>query len=127
MHDPNEEPRRNATHRTAVFILIAMFVGIAFLGWQVFRTRRVSLTAVTKPAELRLTASRKLPSTMWVRVSGWIDGQAVVEACGRPPATIGPGNVQWKVSGDYYEPEGVLKYTPSSVKLGRLEVEYRID
>lgn len=127
MHDPNEDPKKPASHRTAAFILIAVFVGIAFLGWQVFRTSRMSITAVTKPADYVLTASRKPPTSFWIRISGWIDGQAVVEIPTRPPLTLGPGNVREKISGDWYAPECVLKYTPKSTTMGRLEIEYRIE
>jgi len=125
--NPAEEPKKHASHRTAVFILVAMFVGTAYFGWQVYRTSRLSIVAVSKPAEFRLKASREKPSTFWIRISGWMDGEAQVEIAGRAPAMIGAGNVQWRLSGEWTESECVLKYTPISAKLGRLEVEYRID
>ncbi|MBV8879180.1 MAG: hypothetical protein JO332_04360 [Planctomycetaceae bacterium] len=127
MIDPSEEPRKPSSHRTAVFILLAMFVTIAYFGWQVYRTSRLTIVAVTRSGEYRLTASREHPTSCWVRVSGWIDGQAVVEVAGRPAATLGPGNVQWKSAGDTDGRECVLKYAPKSVTLGRLDVEYRIE
>ena len=127
MVNPAEDPKKPASHRTAVFILVAMFVGTAYFGWQVYRTSRLSIVAVSKPAEFRLKASREHPTAFWIRISGWIDGQGQVEIAGRPPELLDAGNVQWRLKGDWTEPECVLKYTPKGATMGRLEVEYRID
>lgn len=127
MEDPHDEPKRPTSHRTAVFILIAMFIGTGFLGWQVLRTSKLAITAVTKPGEYRLPGSVPKPTHLRVHITGYLDGQATVEIPGQPPRTLGPETVNEKWSLDWTTPDCLLKYTPKTVTLGRLEVEYRID
>lgn len=127
MHDPSDAPKTPASHRTAAFILIAMAVTLAYFGWQVYRTSRLSITSVSKPGDYLLTSPRQAPSSLWLHVSGWLDGQAAIEIAGRGPAPLGPGNVEWKIRCDWSQRDCVLKYTPGSATTGRLEVEYRID
>jgi hypothetical protein len=40
---------------------------------------------------------------------------------------VGPGPVEWRAGGDYYDPECVLRYTPRNATVGQLTVEYRFD
>lgn len=127
MIDPSEEPRTPARRRTAAFVIVAMAVTLAWFGWQVYRTSRLSIIAVSKPGEYRLTSSGKGVDSLWIHISGWIDGQAVVEIPNGPSQTLGPGNVEWRISRKWYLPDCVLKYTPKSATTGRLEVEYRFD
>lgn len=127
MIDPSEAPRTPARRRTAAFVIVAMIVTLAWFGWQVYRTSRLSIVAVGKPGDYRLTASRKDVSTLWLHVNGWIDGRATLEIPGRAPQSLGPGNVEWKIGCDWFQADCVLKYSPSSATTGRLEVEYRFD
>jgi hypothetical protein len=125
--DPSEEPRTPARRRTAAFVIVAMAVTLAWFGWQVYRTSRLSIIAVSKPGDYRLTSPRKDVSKLWVHVNGWIDGQATLEIPGRAPQPVGPGNVEWKIGCDWSQADCILKYAPSSATTGRLEVEYRFD
>jgi hypothetical protein len=125
--DPSEEPRTPARRRTAAFVIVAMAVTLAWFGWQVYRTSRLSIIAVSKPGEYRLTSARKDVKLLWIHVSGWIDGSASVEIPSGPPQWLGPGNVEWKMRREGVAPECILKYTPKSATTGRLEVEYRFD
>ncbi|HLY10312.1 MAG TPA: hypothetical protein VKW04_13475 [Planctomycetota bacterium] len=128
MDDPTDAPKKAASHRTAAFILIAMAVTIAFYGWQTLRTRQLSITSVSKSGEYRLPCSRTPPSHRWIHVTGWIDGQAILEVPGGPgPERVGPGAIEWKVSGPWDAGDCVLKYSPGSTTLGKLSVEYRIE
>jgi hypothetical protein len=127
VHDPNEAPKKPASHRTAVFILIAMTVGIAWFGWQTWRTASLSITTVSKPGEYPLPPPRKPAAAYWVHVTGWIDGQATIELPSNAPATIGPGNVEQRLTGALHDPQCILKYTPRGTSMGRLLVEYRFD
>jgi len=126
--DPSEEPRTPARRRTAAFVIVAMAVTLGWFGWQVYRTSRLSIIAVSKPGEYRLTSSRKGVTLLWIHVSGWIDGTASVEMAPYGPSqSLGPGNVEWKISREWTNPDCELKYTPKSATTGRLEVEYRFD
>lgn len=127
MHDPNEDARPPAKHHTAIFILIAMAVMIAWFGWQTLRTHSLSITSVSKPGEYVLEASQPRPSSRRVHVSGWIDGRADLQLGKDAPRSVGPGKVEWSTSGDWTEPKLVLKYTPWGTTMGKLTVEYRID
>lgn len=128
MDDPHDPPKPAASHRTAAFIMIAMTVTLAFYGWQTLRTRQLSITTVSKPGDYVLTASRKLPSSRWIHVTGWLDGPATLEVSDGPgPVTVGPGNVEWKTAGDWHDVNCTLKYTPAGATTGRLTVEYRIE
>jgi hypothetical protein len=127
VQDPHDAPKAPASHRTAAFILIAMTVTLAYFGWQVYRTSRLSITTISKAGDYRLASTKPAPSTLWLHVSGWLDGEAAIEVPGRGPATLGPGNVEWKIGCDWFQKDCVLKYTPRSATSGRLDVEYRID
>jgi hypothetical protein len=125
--DPSEQPRPPTRRRTAAFVLVAMVVTLTWFGWQVYRTSRLSITAVGKPGDYRLTSSRKGASAIWLHVSGWLDGTASLELPGRASQLLGPGNVEWKLRHEWSETECVLKYAPKTATTGRLEVEYRFD
>lgn len=127
MTDPTEESGKPATRRTAAFVILAMFVTLAWFGWRVGRTSRLSIVTVGKPGEYRLASARPNPSALWIHVSGWIDGRASLEIPGRASQPLGPGSVEWKLGCDWTEAACVLKYVPTSATTGRLEVEYRFD
>jgi len=126
--DPHEHaPKKPTSPRTAIFILIAIFVSIAFYGWQALRTRQLTITSISKAGEYPLTLSRTPPSSRWIHVSGWIDGTATIQLNGEDPVTIASGNVEWKTAGDYTDRDCVLKYKPGTAKMGKLTVEYRVE
>jgi hypothetical protein len=127
VHDPHEEPKKPASHHTAVFILIAMVVTIAWFGWQTLRTHTLTITSVSKPGTYVLEASRPRPSSRRVHVTGWIDGRADLQVGSDAAVSVGPGTVEWKTAGDWVEGDLVLKYTPRGTTLGKLTVDYRID
>jgi len=127
VHDSFEDAKKPASHRTAVFILIAMSVTIAFFGWQALRTSQLSITSISKPAEYRLASTTPHPSRRWIRVTGWIDGQATIDVPGQESATIGPGGIEWRCAGSWEAGDCVLKYTPRTAKTGKLTVEFRIE
>jgi len=120
-------PQKPTSHRTAVFILIAITVSIAFFGWQALRTRQLTISSISKPGEYRLTCSRTPSSSRWIHVSGWIDGKATIRLNGVDPAAIGPGNVEWKTSSDWHEGDCMLQYSPGTAVMGKLTVDYRIE
>jgi hypothetical protein len=126
--DASDAPKPAASHRTAVFILIAMAVTIAFYGWQSLRTKQLTITSVSKPGDYVLTRSRTPPSSRWIRVTGWLDGPATLQVSGGlGPVTVGPGHVEWKTGGDWNEGDCTLKYAPAGAATGQLTVEYRIE
>jgi hypothetical protein len=125
--DSHEDANKPASHRTAVFILIAMTVTIAFFGWQALRTSQLSITSISKPGDYRLVSSKAHPSKRWIHVTGWIDGLATLEIPRLESATIGPGSVEWKGASDWDAGDCVLKYTPRTATMGKLTVDYRIE
>ncbi len=127
MHDPNEDARPPARHHTAIFILIAMAVMIGWFGWQTLRTRSLTITSVSKPGDYMLESTATRPSSRRIHVSGWIDGRADLQFGKEDPVSVGPGTVEWKISGDWAESRIPLKYTPRGTALGKLVIEYRID
>ncbi|HUR38239.1 MAG TPA: hypothetical protein VM222_02045 [Planctomycetota bacterium] len=128
MIDPEEKHRAStATRRTAVLIVLALFVALAFLGWRVLGTSRLTISAVAKPSEHRLKSPKPHPSSLRIHVTGWLDGQATLQSPHREATVVGPGPVEWRAGGDYYEPEGVLRYAPRGATVGQLTVEYRFD
>jgi hypothetical protein len=104
-----------------------MFVTLVIFGLQILWTSKVKISAVTKPGEVLLTGTQLHPTRLRVHITGWIDGQATIAVPGHDPSTIGPGNIEWKFSAAWVEPTCLLKYTPSTVTMGSLEVEYRLD
>ena len=126
-HDPAEESHQPAPRRRAVFILVCIFITLVLLGLQVLWTSRVKVSAVTKPAGVRLTGRSLHPTRIRIHVTGWIDGQATMTVPRQDPVTIGPGNIEWKYSGTWAEPECLLQYTPLTVTMGSLEVDYTLD
>jgi len=125
--DPSEESHSPAPRRRAVFILVCIFITLVLLGLQVLRTSRVKISAVTKPAGIRLTGHTPHPTRVRIHVTGWIDGQATMTIPRQDPITIGPGNIEWKYSGAWAEPDFFLQYTPLTVTMGSLDVDYTLD
>jgi hypothetical protein len=125
--DPAEEHRKPTNPRRAVFILLCMAVTIALFGLQVLKTSTLTISAVGKAGEYRLTGHQLHPTRLRVHVTGWLEGQATIGIPGQPAATIGPSNVDWTYSGAWVEQDCLLKYTPKTATMGSLSVEYRID
>jgi len=126
--DPDEKHRPStATRRTAALIVLALFVTLAFMGWRVLGTSHLTISAVAKPSEHLLKSPKPRPSSLRIHVTGWLDGQATLQSPHREATVVGPGPVEWRAGGDYYEPEAVLRYAPRGATAGQLTVEYRFD
>ena len=125
--DPSEQPRPAASKGRAAFILLCLFVTLVLFGMKVLWTSRLKIAAVSKAGEYRLAGTNLHPTRLRVHVSGWIDGQATLTIPRHDPAPIGPGAVEWRFSDAWAEPECLLKYSPGTVTLGSLEVEYHLD
>jgi hypothetical protein len=104
-----------------------LFITLVIFGLQVLRTSKAKISAVTKPGEVLLAGTTLHPTHLRVHITGWIDGAATIAVPGHDPSTIGPGNIEWKFSEAWGDPTCLLKYTPSTVTMGSLEIEYRID
>lgn len=128
MEEAHEHPAKSTSPRKAVLVLVAMFVLIAFFGWQTLHTRQITITSVSRAGAYTLVCPRTAPSSRRIHVTGWIDGKATLEITeGLGPETIGPGNVDWKTGGDWYAGDCLLKYSPGTTTMGKLTVEYRFD
>jgi hypothetical protein len=124
----HEHTRKPTSPWTAVLTLAAVFVAVAFFGWQTLHTRQLTISSVSKPGEYTLICPRSSPSSRRIHVTGWIDGKATLEITGGlGPESIGPGNVDWKTGGDWYAGDCVLTYSPGTATTGKLTVEYRFD
>jgi hypothetical protein len=125
--DPGEAHRKTRLNpKTTVLILVALVATLSFLGWRNSRISRFSIPSLAKASQHRLTGASPDPDTLWIRVSGWVDGKATLQLTDREAVPIGPGPVDWAVGVDYFEPACLLRYTPSTVTQGELLVEYRL-
>jgi hypothetical protein len=125
--EAHEHTKQPTSHRTAVFILVAVSVAIAYFGWQSLKTSTLRISAVSKPGEYRMMGGPHHPTRLRVHVTGWLEGQATIGIPGQEAATIGPGNVDWNHSGAWVEPDCLLQYTPKTATMGSLTVDYRIE
>jgi hypothetical protein len=125
--ESHEHTPTPASYRTTALIGLTLFVTFAFLGWRVLGTSRLTISNVSKASEHRLKSPKPHPSSVRVRVTGWIDGQATLQSPHREATLVGPGPVEWRAGGDFYDPECLLKYTPISTQVGHLTVEYRFE
>lgn len=126
--DPLEAHRKTRFDpKTALLVVLGLLATLGFLGWRASRTSRLRIPAVTRDSEQRLLSPSGNPSSLRVRVRGWIDGRATIRLDEREAVRIGPGPVDWTGGVDCLQPACLLRYSPATVTQGELSVEYRFD
>ena len=85
----------------------------------------LSDSEITQETVLKFKGWRD-PVALKLRITGEIDGRALITSPFEVTA-VGPGKFQWSESGDHYERDAVVRYSPETVSKGYLKVYYDFD
>jgi hypothetical protein len=123
-------------------ILSALIAGIVALVASVFflsgdPDRTVVIDDVTRPQSFALTDKALHPVNMRLRIVGHIDGHATIDApiCVIDDCTeyfdtglqqLPSGDIDLEATQDYYSSSAEIRYLPTDVRGGHLEITYNI-
>lgn len=110
-----------------LFLFVAVVA--ALLSALLWLTRWPSFTiagsAIAAAKMYTVETSDEFPHYLSIKVTGYIDGQAKVTTHGGRITTIGPGQVDIEIEGEWYESAADIQYSPQNVNRGRLVVRYK--
>lgn len=66
-----------------------------------------------------------VPHALTIKVTGHLDGHAILETHDTSVRIIGNGPVNETISREYYEPVSQIRYNPHKVGRGWLRIEYK--
>jgi hypothetical protein len=111
-------------------LLVFVAVGALILGigsWLI-RWPSVEISGLDiKNANVIRIAAWDDPTSLHIRISGTLVGQATVTDPWGSTTTIGPGDFDETVSGDYYDKEATIQYSPVTASAGTVVVRYNFD
>src|SRR6185295_14798493 len=102
--------------------LLLLFLVLVGCG----RGERIYLSDVTKPATLTLTPPTEKDGQvnyLKLRIKGRLDGSAQIWATGLPTNTVGQRFAIVR-TGNYRQTNCVVRYLPTSVRSGRVTIQY---
>lgn len=109
----------NTTRALALLSALAL----ALCATACSRSGSTNVPDPTKKSVITLRSSIAEPNGITIKITGKIDGSAVVHADNWEKVSIS-GEVEWQIYKDWFEPSCDIHYEPSGVTTGSLTIDY---
>lgn len=110
--------------RNSIFVVSSLVILLILAGCGKSSSKgAIKIMDVTKAQSISISVSRPSVSGLTIHCRGEIDGKATLSASNWASEPLS-GKVDWQVYHDWFTNACTLKYNPSNVTTGHLEIDY---